>query len=236
MSEKCKRLHEILEELPLVRYPFELEALPLNGIYFFYEEGEIWGHGGEKPRIVRVGTHRGGGNFRSRIAEHFLLEESRMDFDKYKPKPADRSIFRKNIGRALLCKNGDPYLSIWEIDFLPASSRSRVRERDVAKEKFIERQITDILRTRFSFRFIAFADEIEKKRYEGLEKGLVGTLARCGECRPSRNWLGNSSPKEQIRTSGLWQTQYVNADEMSWEDIEVIEELVRKTWRMTRMR
>ena len=29
MSEKCKWLHEILEELPLIKYPFELELLPL---------------------------------------------------------------------------------------------------------------------------------------------------------------------------------------------------------------
>jgi len=83
MSEKCKGLHEMLEKLLLIRYPFELELLPLNGIYFFYEKGEIWGHGGEKLRIVRVGTHKGN-NFRNRIAEHLLINERKMDFDKNK--------------------------------------------------------------------------------------------------------------------------------------------------------
>lgn len=41
MSELCKWLHEQLEQLPLVKFPFRLEQLPGNGIYFFYEEGEF---------------------------------------------------------------------------------------------------------------------------------------------------------------------------------------------------
>jgi hypothetical protein len=114
MSELCKWLHEQLEQLPLIRFPFRLEQLPENGIYFFYEDGEVWGHGGNKPRIVRVGTHKDG-NFRSRIKEHYLLDESWMNFNENKPKPSDRSIFRKNIGRALLNKDKDSYLKIWNI-------------------------------------------------------------------------------------------------------------------------
>ncbi|MEW6181487.1 MAG: hypothetical protein AB1522_16360 [Chloroflexota bacterium] len=117
MSEKCKWLHEKLEELPLIKYSFKLELLPENGIYFFYEIDEIWGHGGDKLRIVRVGTHKGN-NFRSRISEHFLINEKKMNFDENSPKPSDRSIFRKNIGRAILNKKKDPYLKVWEIDFL----------------------------------------------------------------------------------------------------------------------
>jgi hypothetical protein len=41
-----------------------------GSIYFFYEDGEFWGHGGNRLRIVRIGTHKDG-NFRSRIKEHF---------------------------------------------------------------------------------------------------------------------------------------------------------------------
>ncbi|GBC68339.1 hypothetical protein HRbin01_00018 [archaeon HR01] len=77
MSDLCKWLHE---------------QLPENGIYFFYEKGEIWGHGGDKPRIVRIATHREG-NFRSRIGKHYLLNESWMNFD--------RSIFRYIIGKRI---------------------------------------------------------------------------------------------------------------------------------------
>jgi len=79
MSELCKWLHEQLEQLPFIKFPFKLEQLPENGIYFVYEDNEIWGHGGYKPRIVRIGTHKDG-NFRSRIKEHFLLDQSKNEF------------------------------------------------------------------------------------------------------------------------------------------------------------
>ena len=70
--DNCEWLHNQLKNLPLIKYPFRLEDLPKNGIYFFYEKGEVWGHGGKNPRIVRVGTHKGD-NFRSRINDHFLF-------------------------------------------------------------------------------------------------------------------------------------------------------------------
>jgi len=48
-------------------------------------------------------------------------------------------------------------------------------------------------------------------------------------CKPSMNWLGNYSPKKQIRTSGLWLIQHLNAEGITEEDILVIEKLIRKT-------
>jgi len=162
-----------------------LETLPENGIYFFYEDGEFWGHGGKKLRIVRVGTHKDG-NFRSRIKEHFLLHRTWMNFDRNKPKPSDRSIFRKNIGRALLNKDKDEYLRIWEIDFILRRNREKHgMERDIEKEKRIEETITKILRKKFSFRFIVLDSKIERMGSKGLESSLIGTLASCKLCRPS---------------------------------------------------
>ncbi len=112
MSERCQWLHEQLEQLPLIAFPFTLNRFPKNGISAFYERGEMWGHGRQKPRIVRISTHRDG-NFRSRINEHFLLdEERRMSFDETKLAPHGRSIFRINIGRALLNRAHDDYLEV----------------------------------------------------------------------------------------------------------------------------
>src|SRR5690349_2841228 len=99
MSEQCRWLHHQLTQLPLIRYPFRLEQLPLDGIYFFYEDGETTDHGdGPQPRIVRIGTHKDG-NFRSRMSEHYLLtaEAKKMAFDLDHPAPHERSIFRKNL-------------------------------------------------------------------------------------------------------------------------------------------
>jgi len=214
MSDLCKWLHEQIEQLPLIKFPFKLSLLPDNGIYFFYEQGEIWGHGGNKPRIVRIGTHRDG-NFKNRIAEHYLLDETKMNFDKDKPKPSDRSIFRKNIGRALLNKNGDSYLEIWEKDFIVKENRRKYGHlRDIEKEKKIELQITKIIRKNFSFRFIELSSQTQRIGKKGIESSLIGTIARCKLCRPSPKWLGNYSPKKQIRESGLWLIQHLKAREL----------------------
>ena len=99
MPDNCKILHELLERLPLIKYPFDADRLPDNGIYFFYEHGEFQAHT-SKPRIVRVGTHNQN-NFKSRIRDHYV-SDSKMNFDSNRSPPHDRSIFRKNIGRAML--------------------------------------------------------------------------------------------------------------------------------------
>jgi len=209
MSDNCRQLHEQLQSLPLIKYPFELEDLPENGIYFFFEIGEIWGHGGNQERIVRIGSHRQG-NFRSRISEHFLLNEMNMDFNKDKPKPSDRSIFRKNIGRALLWRDGDEYVSIWEKDFTTRANKDAYGHlRNIDKEKKIETEITKIIRENFSFRYIVVDEQAARLGKNGLEKKYIETVSGCRECRPSENWLGQFSPLEKIRNSGMWLVQYV---------------------------
>jgi hypothetical protein len=180
-------------------------------------------------RIVRIGTHKEG-NFRSRIKEHFLLDESRMGFDKDKPKPSDRSIFRKNIGRALLNRDGDNYLQIWEIDFTTRGNRESLgHKRDVDKEKGMESTITRILRERFSFRFIVIESQTERMGSKGLESSLIGTVASCKLCSPSGNWLGNDSPKQQIKKSGLWLVQHLKANGINESDKETIFNTIRRT-------
>jgi len=221
----CKRLHALIHQLPEVSWPFSLDQLPHNGIYFFCERGETWGHGGEHTRIVRVGTHREG-NFRSRMADHYVPNENKMAFDKDQAPPKDRSIFRKNIGRALLHRDADPYQALWDIDFTKRASReAHGSRRDVEKEQEIEREVTRILRERFTFRWIELEGEDQRMGSQGLEATLIGTLAACSECRPSANWLGRFSPKRKIVESGLWLVQHLRAPgltEASMTEIAVL--------------
>jgi len=229
MSELCKWQHEQLEQLSFSNFPFKLEQLPKNGIYFFYEQGEIWGHGGNKPRIVRIGTHRDG-NFRNRIAEHYLFNETKMNFDKYRSKPSDRSIFRKNIGRALLKKRKDDYLQVWNRDFIKRDNRTKFGHlRDIKKEKEIESEITRILRKSFSFRFIELDSQTERMGKSGLESSLIGTLAHCKLCNPSNNWLGNFSPKNKIRESGLWLVQHLKVQGINEKDKKIVLDAIERT-------
>lgn len=227
-TNTCEWLHGMLEKLPLIKFPFKLENLPENGIYFFYEQGEVWGHGGNMSRIVRIGTSKSG-NFRSRIKEHFLLDERKMDFDETKPAPRDRSIFRRNIGRALLQKENNPYLEVWELNFTSKENREKFSHlRDIDMEKRIERRITEILRTKFRFRFTEVPNSSDVMGSKGLESSLIGTLAHCKLCKKSDNWLGNFSPVDKIRNSGLWLYQHLNSNSLTEGEKREVEKLIEQ--------
>ena len=230
LDETCSWLHSQLESLPMIKVPFDIVKLPLNGIYFFYEQGEYANHGNSvgsiginnntiNSRIVRVGTHKEN-NFRSRISEHFLLNEvTKMKFTIANPKLSDRSIFRKNIGRALLNKENDCYLKIWNIDFLPKDNRLKFNlMRNIAKERQIESQITKMLRETFSFRYIPLEGQETRIGKEGLESRLIGTISSCSLCQPSNNWLGKYSPIREIRNGKLWLSQYLHSTPLIEQD------------------
>lgn len=234
MSKICSWLHARLESLPLFQYPFNRADLPEDGIYCFYEKKEAWGHGGVKPRIVRIGTHKDG-NFRSRISEHYLLPNGKMNFDKTMPAPKDRSIFRKNLGRALLRKSGDQYVDLWEVDFTTSANRNKYRaRRDIAHELMIEEKITNILRETFSFRFVSVPEEWARIGSLGLERALIGTCAGCDSCKPSSRWLGLHSPKPKVRDSGLWLVQHLSAPCLTDQQRKTLERYIKQTEKMVR--
>lgn len=225
MSEAvCQWLHGLLDRLPAVKWPFRLEDLPGDGIYFLYEDGETRGHDGGGGRIVRIGTHRDG-NFRSRIAEHFLFDEGKMEFDATRVRPHDRSIFRDHIGRALLNRANDSYLPVWRVNLTASAKRAALAPmRDIEKEKAIEDRVTRILRERFAFRWVAVAGHDMRR---GLEAALIGTAAQCEQCRASPAWLGQWSPESKVRESGLWQVQHLGALPLDDEQRGQLDDLVR---------
>ena len=165
-----------------------------------------------KPRIVRIGTHKEN-NFRLRISEHFLLNESKIKFTKTNPKPSDRSIFRKNIGRALLNKQGDlDYLKVWDIDFTGNTNKTKYSYfRNIEKERSIESQITELLHKNFYFRLIPLEVQERRMGKTGIESRLIGTVANCKLCGPSENWLGKYSPIPKINDGKLWLSHYLNS-------------------------
>jgi hypothetical protein len=186
MTTLCAELHSLVQCGKPHEFPFDPADLPLNGIYVLFEEGEE-GHGGD--RIVRVGTHTGDGQLRSRMMQHFVNENK------------DRSIFRKNIGRALLNKVDDPYLAEWQHDRTSRAGRAKYGdEPDPAKKRAIECDVTKYIQARC--RFVVFPDD--KSDRLTLESRIISTVSHCHDCGPSDRWLGLSSPKKKICESGLW--------------------------------
>lgn len=205
MTSLCAELHGLAQGVSLQRFPFDRASLPFNGIYLLFESGEK-AHGGD--RIVRVGTHTGDNQLPSRLVQHFLKENK------------DRSIFRKNIGRALLNRSKDPYLAEWELDRTSRAARARYGvERDTVKRQAVEREVTEYLQRHFTFVVLRVDEKADRLR---LESRIISTLSHCDDCQPSARWLGLNSPKERIRQSGLWLVNELYKEPLTRADFQVL--------------
>ncbi len=187
MSKNCNTIHQWFNGMKKFTFPFNKQDIPENGIYILFEKGEF-AH--STNRIVRIGTHTGQNQLRSRLFQHFLKENK------------DRSIFRKNIGRALLNKDKDSFLEKWELDLTTRNAKDKYSDSiNFDKQREIEKKVTKFIQDNFSF--VAFQiDDKDKRLY--FESRIISTVSLCEECKPSENWLGNFSPKEKIRKSRLW--------------------------------
>jgi hypothetical protein len=208
MSKDCERVHLLCTQLPTFQFPFNANEMPRNGIYILFEVGET-AHGTD--RIVRVGTHTGQDQLRARLNQHFVKENK------------DRSIFRKNIGRAMLNREADPFLAQWEIDLTTRQARQNlVAQIDVAKQREIEQRVTSYMRCGFKFAVFQVDSKADRLHWESK---LISTVSRCEECRPSKDWLGFHSPKPQIRESGLWLVNELYKEPLDEDDIRRLEQL-----------
>jgi hypothetical protein len=147
-----------------------------------------------------------------------------------KPKPSDRSIFRKIFGRALLNQDNNPYLNVWENDYIKKINREESGYlRDIDLEKDIEGKIARIIRESFTFKFLIIQEEAKRIGEGGLEKRLIGTIGSCNLCNPSVQWYGRNSPVNKIQESGLWQVQHLNYQEIDYKDMKDIEIFIQDT-------
>ena len=209
MSDKCEQIHKLFNSMNKLNFPFNEKDIPLNGIYLLFENGEN-AHGAE--RIVRVGTHTGKDQLRSRLMQHFMNENK------------DRSIFRKNIGRALLNKEKDAYLEKWELDLTTKEAKDKFGKLvDMNKQKEIEKKVSDYIQKKFHF--VVFRVDDKDKRLE-IESKIISTISLCEECKPSAGWLGLFSPKDKIREAGLWLVNELYKEELSDNDLEELNKLV----------
>jgi hypothetical protein len=198
----CEALHGWANSLQSFHFPFSDAQIPLNGIYFLFEKGEA-AHG--THRIVRVGSHTGTAQLRSRLRQHFLIENK------------DRSIFRKNIGRALWNRDQDPFLSFWELDRTSQKMRAQHNGIDLAKQQAVEKAVSEYIQKQFSFVVVRIDDKAERLK---LESKAISTCSGCDACLPSARWLGRFSPKEKIRESGLWLVNELYKERLSSDDLQ----------------
>lgn len=210
MSKNCNTIHQWFNKMKKFTFPFDKQEIPENGIYILFEKGEF-AH--STNRIVRIGTHTGDNQLRSRLNQHFIKENK------------DRSIFRKNIGRALLNKDKDPFLEKWELDLTTRNAKNQYSNSvDFNKQKEIEKRVTKQIQDNFSF--VVFQIDEKVKRLE-FEAKIISTVSLCEECKPSKNWLGNFSPKEKIRKSGLWLVNELWKTPLSENEMEELGKIIK---------
>ena len=210
LNEMCEKLHQVFNTLP--RFNAEnVNELPFdNGIYILFEKGEKFG---QLDRIVRVGTHTSDHRLKTRLKDHFLRKNH------------DGSIFRKNIGKAILNAEKDPYLVNWTID-----TSKRENKHFIIKEKNdeMENRVSDFLKTNMTF--TAFRVDSKEQRLR-FEEAIISTLNYASNFSSSENWYGKNSPEQQISSSGLWLRQGLNGKELTKKELNyLLNTLIKKSY------
>lgn len=202
------RLYRLLALLPRYDHSTPTSVLPENGVYFFFECGsEIQVDGWTVDRVVRIGTHREDGNFRSRVRQHY---GNRSDLGGNK----NGSVFRKHVGGALLGREDpdDERLDGWLKQGGPSYDE-------------VEAEVSRLLRRHFTFACVSVRDADERLR---LERGLIGLLSENGAA-PTETWLGRYAYNEKIPDSGLWNTQHTGPGASAALDLERLSELTARS-------
>lgn len=205
-TDLCKAVHLFFNMMPRLNYKMISHISFENGIYIMFEKGQKVG---DFDRIVRVGTHTSDGRLKTRLKDHFLTSNK------------DGSIFRKNVGKALLNMDNDSYLTVWTLD---TSNKNNAYIVDKEKEKEIETKVSDYLQNNITFVCFPVESKVDRLR---IEEAIISLLNRSNDFNADNNWLGKHSPVERIRQSGLWLTQGLDGQPLTALDFEFIKNCVR---------
>lgn len=199
--ELTKEIYMFIQRLLRFDYLSEGKILPENGIYLFFELGEVVQLEDKLvDRIVRIGTHKSDSRFRGRIRQHYGNRSS-LKGNK------NGSVFRKHLGGALLRRTNpnDPRLKDW----LSQDGPSFIE---------VEEKVSKVLREKFNFACLRVDTKEERLL---LEKALIAQLAKFP--------LGSPSENEKIRRSGLWNSQHIDAEPMTQKEFSRFKELVESS-------
>lgn len=181
---------------------------PDRGVYFFFAADERRATS-DQLRLTRVGTHAvstgSGTSIWNRLRTHRgPTSGTYEDGGNHRG-----SVFRKRVGEAMIERHDlhDEYPHWGE-------GSSADRDRRLA-ELELERQVSDYIRN-LPFLWIRVEDEPGPKSDRAyIERNAIALVSNYQkEPLDSRmsDWLGNSSPSEKIRQSGLWNVNHVEEE------------------------
>lgn len=221
--EDLKRFYEILDRLEskiggertLARCDGRMNW-PQRGVYFFREPSEERSDSGNGLRIVRVGTHATTGSSRtklwSRLKAHKGIERSGGGDHR-------SSVFRRAVGEALIKRDGIE-CPTWDLKNKDPRVNSSVREREFPLEQAVSSIVGGM-----PFLWLAVAGREDRAYIERNTTALLSNYERLALDSPSGSWLGYCSPREKVRGSGQWSSEYVE-DLHAPEFLHVLESAV----------
>lgn len=122
-------------------------------------------------------------------------------------------------------KSQDVFLEQWQIDLTTRVARAEyAHEIDFDKLKNVEREVTTYIQK--AFKFVVFPVDEKSNRLE-LESKLISTISLCNECSASAKWLGQHSPVEKIRQSGLWLVNELYKIPFAQHEVDELRSLLR---------
>ena len=203
LYDSLARLRGITGER-LLRDPRALDDCPEQGVYFFFEPGELR-QGGTVPRVVRVGTHAV-----SRGAAATLAQRLRQHRGTLSGTGNHRgSIFRSHVGSALLRRDIDRYPA----SVIRSWSSQEALPENRAAEAGLELEVSRYI-GRMPLLWVAvpgLPQAHNDRRY--IESNAIAVLSDIGKAAidpPSPTWLGRSADSQLVRASGLWNVRDVD--------------------------
>ena len=188
-ESECQRLHEIVRA-GADRTNRAQVPNGADGIYFYFEQDEVWGHGTEEKRLVRVGSHTAPGNLMTRSWMH-------------RTSNCGASAFVRHAGQALRITAGGPAVHAEACDCKLRFQAWFAAE--IGADKIC------VIRTDWN---AVEADCLKAERI------AIGILSGCKKCAPSENWLGRRAQNPVIANGQLWLKDHVgtqpNRSEMDW--------------------
>ena len=119
----------------------------------------------------------------------------------------------------MLNRDRDPYLRIWTLD---TSKASNIGKENKPKEAVIENQVSAYMRESFTFRVFPVGTKEQRLR---LEEAIIAALHQANDFKTSISWLGNSSPEQEIRKSGMWLKQGLDAEPLTEAEMGLLSQL-----------
>jgi len=218
------------------------KLLPEKGVYFFFEKNEVRTDSGDGLRVVRIGTHTTTRTSKTTLWNR--LKQHQGTFKGKRPGGGSHrgSIFRIHVGKAILLKEGK-ILQSWgigkgwrdaikikwfDLDNLSDKELKNIRDQLLDDEYPIEKKVSSTIRNMW-YVWVKVDDPPSNRSY--LEKNTIALLSNYDRSPidpPSPKWLGNYSPSEQIRKSGLWNIQHVN-EKHNPNFLTILEKYINKT-------